>query len=238
MSDKRAKGVPYGYSNEPGGSGGSRTGLYVIGAVVALVVVAGIVALVMTSEGDDGGSGGSADAAVQEQGTVEVSGSALPQYPADAGLFADPATDPAVGKTPPTLTGQDFSGGSVTITPGGGTPMVVIFAAHWCPHCQQEIPLIQKWIDEGNLPDDVQINLVSTGVKADQNNYPPSDWLSSVGWTEQILLDNPDQSAAQAYGLTGYPYMVFVDADGRVVQRASGELPIEQFGTFVSDLSA
>ena len=88
--------------------------------------------------------------------------------------------------------------------------MVVIFAAHWCPHCQKEIPLIQEWIDGGNLPDDVQVNLVSTGVKADQNNYPPSDWLSTVGWSEQIMLDNPDQSAAQAYGLTGYPYLVFV----------------------------
>ncbi len=79
---------------------------------------------------------------------------------------------------------------------------------------------------------------MSTAVKADQNNYPPSDWLSSVGWSEQILLDNPDQSAAgNAYGLTGYPYIVFVGADGKVVQRASGELPIDQFGTFVDKLS-
>ena len=234
MSDKRPKGVPYGYSSTPDSSGGSRTGLYVIGAVVALVVVAGIVALVMTSEsGDDNAA---ADA-VQEQGSVVVSGEPLPEYPADGGLFADPATDPAVGMTPPTLTGQDFQGQDVTIEPGGGTPMVVVFAAHWCPHCQKEIPLIQDWIDEGKLPDDVQVNLISTNVQADQNNYPPSDWLSSVGWSEQILLDNPDQSAAQAYGLTGYPYMVFVDADGKVVQRASGELPIDQFGDFVGEIA-
>lgn len=234
MSDKRPKGVPYGYSSTPGSSGGSRTGLYVIGAVVALVVIAGIVALVMTSESSDDNA--AADA-VQEQGSVVVSGESLPEYPADGGLFADPATDPAVGMTPPTLTGQDFQGKDVTIEPGGGTPMVVVFAAHWCPHCQKEIPLIQDWIDEGKLPDDVQVNLISTNVQADQNNYPPSDWLSSVGWSEQILLDNPDQSAAQAYGLTGYPYMVFVDADGKVVQRASGELPIDQFGDFVGEIA-
>lgn len=233
MSDKRQKGVPYGYSSTPTSSGGSRTGLYVIGGVVLLVLVAGIVALVMTSEGGDD----AAIDAVQEQATVTVTGESLPEYPADGGLFADPATDPAVGQTPPTLTGQDFSGGDVTVVPGGGNPQVVIFAAHWCPHCQEEIPLIQEWIDGGDLPDDVQVTLVSTAVKADQNNYPPSDWLSSVGWSEQILLDNPDQSAAQAYGLTGYPYLVFIDADGKVVQRASGELPIEQFGTFVGELS-
>jgi thiol-disulfide isomerase/thioredoxin len=234
MSDKRPKGVPYGYTNAPDSSGGSRTGLYVIGAVVALVVIAGIVALVMTSESSDDTA--AADA-VQEQGSIEVTGQSLPEYPADGGLFADPATDPAVGMTPPTLTGQDFQGQDVTIEPGGGTPMVVVFAAHWCPHCQKEIPLIQDWIDEGNLPDDVQVNLISTNVQADQNNYPPSDWLASVGWSEPILLDNPDQTAAQAYGLTGYPYLVFVDADGKVVQRASGELPIEQFGDFVAEIA-
>ncbi len=235
MTDKRSKGVPYGYSAGPDKEGGSRTGIYVIGAVVALVVVAGIVALVMTSE-----SGGDSEIAdvVQEQAPVTVKGEALPNYPDDGGLFADPATDPAVGMTPPTLTGESFDGGKVTIEPGAGGPMIVIFAAHWCPHCQKEIPEIQGWLDDGNLPEGVQVNLVSTGVKADQNNYPPSDWLSTVGWSETVMLDNPDQDASTAWGLTGFPYMVFVDADGKVVQRASGELPIDQFGTFADNLAA
>lgn len=116
--------------------------------------------------------------------------------------------------------------------------MVVIFAAHWCPHCQKEVPLIQDWIDDGNLPEGVQVNMVSTSVQADGTNYPPSGWLSDVGWSEQILLDNPDSTAASAWGLTGYPYIVFVDGDGKVVQRASGELPIDQFDEFVGEIAA
>ena len=90
-------------------------------------------------------------------------------------------------RTPPTLTGEGFDGEPVTIEPGGGTPMVVVFAAHWCPHCQAEIPIIQDWIDEGNLPEDVQVNLVSTGVQADQNNYPPSEWLAQEGLTNDEI---------------------------------------------------
>ena len=80
--------------------------------------------------------------------------------------------------TPPTLTGQSFDGEDVTIEPGTGTPMVVVFATHWCPHCQKEIPEIQSWLDDGGLPEGVELNLVSTAVQADQNNYPPSDWLT------------------------------------------------------------
>lgn len=231
---KRQKGVPYGYTSTPESQGGGRTGMYVIGAVVALVVVIGIAALVMTSEsGDDAASD-----AVQEQASVTVSGEPLPEYPADAGLAADPSTDPAVGMTAPSMEGQAFDGTPVSFEPGNGTPQVLVFAAHWCPVCQKEIPLLQEWIDAGNLPEDVQVTLVNTSVSADRPNYPPSEWLADVGWSEQILLDNPDQSAAQAFGLTGYPYMVFIDAEGTVVQRASGALPVEQFGQFVDQISA
>ncbi len=233
MSDKRPKGVPYGYSSTPEKTGAPRTGLIVIGVAIAVVLIAGIAALVLTSENDEG----TEIDAKQEQAAVTVTGESLPDYPTDGGLAADPSTDPAVGLTPPTLTGQSFDGSAVTIEPGTD-PMVVIFAAHWCPHCQEEVPIIQDWIDDGNLPEGVQVNLVSTDVRADATNYPPSDWLSEVEWSEQILLDNPVKSAASAWGLTGYPYMVFVDGDGKVVQRASGELPIEQFEGFVEEIAA
>lgn len=232
MSDKRQKGVPYGYSTTATSTGGAGKGIYVIGAVVALVVLAGIVALVVSSEG----GGEDQIEAVQEQGPMDAEGAALPPYPADAGLVADPGTDPAVGMAAPALSGEDFGGNGVPIEPGNGTPKVLVFAAHWCPHCQKEIPLIQDWIDEGNLPEGVEIVLVNTGVKASENNYPPSEWLSSVGWSETIVLDDPDQTASQAYGLGGYPYMVFIDGEGKVVQRASGELPIDQFAGFVEAL--
>ena len=235
MNDKRSKGVPYGYANTPDSDGSSsKTGMYVIGAVVALVVIVGFVALVMTSESGSGES--TIGDAVQEQAAVQVDGEPLPPYPEDGGLFANPASDPAVGMTPPTLTGQSFDGEDITIEPGTGTPMVVVFATHWCGHCQKEIPEIQSWLDDGGLPEGVQLNLVNTAVQADQNNYPPSGWLSGVGWSQPVLLDNPDQAAGNSWGLTGFPYMVFLDADGKVVQRASGELPNEQFDVFVKNL--
>jgi thioredoxin-related protein len=44
-----------------------------------------------------------------------------------------------------------------------------------------------------------------------------------------VLLDNPDQSAAMAYGLGGYPFFVLIDGDGKVVQRGSGEIPEQEF---------
>jgi thiol-disulfide isomerase/thioredoxin len=233
MNDRTSGADPYASLSNRTSGHRPRTGLYIVGATLAVVAVFALVAVLLT-----GGDDGEAIESVQETAAVQVSGDPLPPYPADAGLLADPATDPAVGRTPPTLVGEAFDGSPVTIDPGDGRAKLVIFAAHWCPHCQKEIPLIQGWIDDGSLPEDVDVYLVSTAARADQSEYPPSGWLGSIGWSETVLLDNADQSAANAYGLTGYPYLVFVDADGTVVQRASGELPIPDVDRLVGSIAA
>lgn len=211
-----------------------------IGAVVLIGVLA-LVAVLLTRGGDEeveAGSGAeAAQNASQETATVTVQGSDLPAYPESATLLADPATDPAVGETIPTLTGQSFDGSEVVVDPSDGTPKVIVFLAHWCPHCQAEVPLIQEWIDEGNLPDGVEVVAVSTAVSADRPNYPPSRWLASEGWEPTVLLDDESGTAATSFGLTGFPYFVMVDGDGKVVQRGSGEVPIADFDAAVQQLA-
>jgi len=243
MSDKKHTGAdPYADLSKRTSEHRPKTGLIIVGATVAVIAVLAVVAVLLTGGGDETAAEGTgADAAQnaeQEQAAVTVTGEPLPEYPQVNSMVAPPADDPAVGETPPTLAGQSFDGSKLTIDPADGRAKVVIFVAHWCPHCQAEIPLIQQWIDEGNLPDNVDVYAVSTSVKADQANYPPSDWLAKEGWTPPVLLDSPDQTAAIAYGLPGFPYFVMVDANGEVAQRASGEVPIGQFGALVDDLSA
>lgn len=235
MSDPRGGANPYQDLSRRTGSGGPNRGLIIGGVVVLLVVVLAGVAIFVTGGDDDGGE---PIDAVQEVAAVESEGQPLPPFPQVAGFVAPVDEDPAVGMTPPTLTGQDFGGDPVSIDPGDGRAKVVAFVAHWCPHCQAEVPLIQQWVDDGNLPDDVDLYAVSTDVRSDQNNYPPSEWLDREGWSEGILLDHADGTAANTWGRTGYPYLVFVDADGKVSRRASGEVPIADFEGLVQEISA
>jgi hypothetical protein len=83
------------------------------------------------------------------------------------------------------------------------------------------------------MPDDVELLTVSTSVKPGADNYPPEKWLESEGWSAPVLADDDASSVAQAYGLTSFPYFVVVDADGKVVARASGELSTDQFDAAV-----
>jgi cytochrome c biogenesis protein CcmG/thiol:disulfide interchange protein DsbE len=157
---------------------------------------------------------------------VKVTGDPVPAAPEASAEDPNPP-DNGLGKPVPTLVGQRFDGNPIAIT-GPGRPKVVIFVAHWCPHCQKEVPLITEHLG-GKLPDDVDLYAVSTGVAEEKGNYPPGPWLRKANWPVQTLVDDAKGSAAEAYGLSGYPFMVAVDASGKVVARTSGEITMDQF---------
>jgi hypothetical protein len=58
-------------------------------------------------------------------------------------------------------------------------------------------------------------------------NYPPSEWLESEGWTPPVLLDDTEYAVGDVFGLTAFPFWVFVNADGTVAGRLTGALPAE-----------
>jgi cytochrome c biogenesis protein CcmG/thiol:disulfide interchange protein DsbE len=210
-------------------AGGSNRSMWIVGAVVLVVGIA-LVAAIAVSSSKKSSSGtqptGSAGPVVADGSTetapVTVTGSALPQRDPSA------TTDPAVGQVAPTLTGVDFAGHPITIA-NDGKPKVIMFLAHWCPHCQAEVPRIQTWLDQNGMPADVSLYSVPTSTTSSRPNYPPSDWLVGKNWTVPVLVDSDQTDAANAYGLTSFPYFVVVGADGKVVERTSGELTMPQF---------
>jgi thiol-disulfide isomerase/thioredoxin len=205
--------------------------------VGVVVVVAGIAALVVAR-----GSG--EEKAANQTGSVEVgegdaTGTTIEGAPADALPVYDAALaeDPAVGMTIPAVTGTGFDGEEVTIEPGGDAK-ILMFVAHWCPHCQDEVPRVVAALEEEPLPEGVELITVSTSVKPGADNYPPQDWLAREGVDGPILADDEDATVAATYGLSAFPYFVVVDSDGKVVARASGELSTEQFAALVDQAEA
>lgn len=144
--------------------------------------------------------------------------SSLPSSDAKA---AD-GTDAAIGLIVPQITAQQFTGVDTTVTPGK-KPYVLAFVAHWCPHCQKEVPAIVKLNDNGELPKDVEFVAVATATTDTKPNYPPSKWLLTEDWPWRKIADDNKSTIASKFGLTGYPYLIFINADGTVSARLSGE---------------
>lgn len=151
--------------------------------------------------------------------------------------FSDPAADPAIGMAAPTVQGIDFDGSAVEIA-NDGEAKAVLFLAHWCSHCQAEVPRVQAWMDGGGGVDGIEIVSVVTSMNSAQPNFPPSAWLDREGWTAPVIRDDSSSTALAAYGAGGFPYWVFVDADGNVVRRSSGELDIPTLEAFLTEAAS
>ncbi len=178
-----------------------------------LALAAGLLVLLAAC----GEAGDTADAdAVRDP---EVTGDPLP-------AFAPTAPDSALGLPAPEARGTDFNGRDVAIV-NDGRMKVVLFLAHWCPHCQTEVPAVQDWIDGGGKPDNVDLYGVATAIDEEASNYPPDAWLEREGWTSPVLVDTND-TVLRAFGLTGFPTWVFINADGAVALRIGGAIGAEQ----------
>ena len=199
----------------------SRTRLLV--GLGVLLVGAAIAAIAISASGD----GKSEDTAgLSQTQPVEITGTALDP-------LATSGRDSSVGKTAPQITGQSFDGTPVSIG-NDGKAKVVMFIAHWCPHCQREVPVITQWLARNGMPSDVSLYAVATATNSDRPNYPPSAWLAKAKWPVTTLADDDKYSAAATFGLSAYPFFVAIDPAGRVVARTTGELTTAQFQQLVA----
>jgi thiol-disulfide isomerase/thioredoxin len=140
----------------------------------------------------------------------------------------DGVDDGAIGAQVPVVEGFSFDGSAVSLDiAASGRKTMLVFLAHWCPHCNNEIPRILEWADTEGVPEGLRIVGVATGSRNDQPNWPPSKWLDDMGWKWETVADTGSGDIMAAYGGTSFPTMVFVNGDGTVSNRVSGELGVE-----------
>ena len=196
---------------------------YIGAGIAVLIGIAAIVAI-----GSSGGNDSSANG-LQQFSDITVNGDALAPY-------SDGADDPAIGMPAPEVVGEGFTGNPVTTKTDA--PQLIVFLAHWCPHCNREIPRILELDKQGGIPADLRVVGVATGSRDDQPNWPPSAWLEDMGWKWEAAADSADGQIFSAYGGTSFPTMVLVSPDGTVVNRFSGEIETADLGerikTFMS----
>jgi cytochrome c biogenesis protein CcmG, thiol:disulfide interchange protein DsbE len=219
----------------------NRTVIIVVGVIVLVVGLAGA-ALLLTGD-DDSSAGVLAPGQttrppygddLQENRPVGVTGDALPAL----GTVVD--ADPALGMAMPLVEGATFDGNAVTV--GGPTdgPTLYVFLAHWCPHCNDEIPELIELRNRGGLPDGMNVVAVSTAVDSSAPNYPPSEWIVDKQWPSEwpVMADTAESTSFVVNGGGGFPYLMVADAEGNVLVRASGTKSAEELATWISDALA
>ena len=197
----------------------SKTGI-IIGVAGGLVVLL-LVAAVMFGNNEVGA----------EYGTPVIEGQGLTLMPPNQTVDTT-----ANGLPIPDVTGENFSGDTVEIKNDDGRAKGILFLAHWCSHCQAEVPRVVSWLDETGGVEGVDLYAVATSMNSAQANYPPSAWLERENFDLPVIRDDSENSVLIAYGAGGFPYWVFTNADGTVAVRTSGETTVDQIETILNSL--
>lgn len=169
-------------------------------------------------------------------GPVEVIGDALPPL-----VSNDFTADTAIGTKAPVLVGVDYDGNPIRIDAEAAGPTMVVFLAHWCSHCNAEVPVLNQLRDDDRIPDEVNVVAVSTAVSPGQPNFPPDRWLVDKDWSFPAMADGVDMTTesfigATAFGVTGFPFTALLDANGNVAARWSGGRPPSEIASLLASL--
>jgi len=163
------------------------------------------------------------------EGETTINGENLPDY---AGENDD---NIAIGLPGPLFSGPNQNS-EIESLEKNGNAKALLFLAHWCPHCQREVPIVQEIINTIGVPDGIDVIAIATSIDRGRDNYPPQDWLFDEGWSETQIYDI-DKKIARAYGLTSFPYWVFLDKDLNVIARRAGNLPEDYIGQLLIQLA-
>ena len=167
------------------------------------------------------------DVVAAQYGAPQITGDPLPPVGG--------SSDPAAGLPSPVIVGADYDGNRSSIGDTGNA-QAVLFVAHWCGHCQNELPEVVRWLDETGGVDGVDFVLVTVAVDPNRPNFPPSEWIAGEGWSEPILLDDADNSAFLMFGGSAIPFWVFLNPDGTVATRVEGAMGGDELAAVLADL--
>lgn len=188
---------PRGDTESP--SGGNRTVVFLLAGLTALAAL-GIVAFAVLS------AAGGEDAKTFT--------------PNDEGLLP-------VGSDAPGFTAETVRGGEVYVGDGSAGATMLVFFATWCPHCNNEAPIISDL--EGRYED---LRVVMIGIDGEDDPEKVREFVERYDIAGPAVYQ---PSLGSTYQVSGYPTTYVLDGDEVVVDAHSGEAPSSVYEGWIEE---
>lgn len=124
-----------------------------------------------------------------------------------------------------------FSGEAVSLADLKGQPVFLNFWATWCAPCKYEMPEMEEFHQE--MGDRVRV--MAVGADGFESREKMAAFAEAMGLT--FLVAHDGGSAARAYQVSGVPTSFFIDADGVIQVRHTGQLSLEQMKEYAEQAS-
>jgi cytochrome c biogenesis protein CcmG/thiol:disulfide interchange protein DsbE len=151
-----------------------------------------------------------------------VLASRVPKAASDAPISATLA----VGQKAP-LFAVATTNGPFDLAASAGKPTLLEVFASWCPHCQREVPVLDRLYAKYKG----RVNLVSVaGSPYGIDQTQPESQADVIAFMTQFkatypIAFDPNLDVARKYLEGGFPTLVLIGADGNVAAIRDGEVP-------------
>jgi thiol-disulfide isomerase/thioredoxin len=121
-----------------------------------------------------------------------------------------------VGKTAPDFELSTLDGKSVHLSDFRGKAVVLNFWATWCDPCKIEMPWLVD-LQKQYGPQGLQV----VGVAMDDSGKDAIETFAKQMGVNYVILQGKN-AVGDAYGATGYPTTVYIDRNGKVLNKILG----------------
>jgi len=138
-----------------------------------------------------------------------------------------PVASPVPGTPAPDFKVTAKDGSTLTKADILGKPTMMIFFASWCPHCNNEAPLLKDLATKNPDVNFVAIGVFDRETADDIYNFQTKHDLPFKTWSD-------GGKAAAAYGIYSYPTLMAVDKTGVIRDVQTGEQTPDQLNAILA----
>ena len=124
-----------------------------------------------------------------------------------------PKGGPAVGTQAAPIEAQKLSGEPFRLIEHRGQVVVLDFWATWCRPCRKTLPALQKLHEI--YDQDAKVTIASVNVDEVRHDSLVRTFMKKNRFDFDVIRDG-DSRWSRAFGIRTIPYLLIVDADGRI----------------------
>jgi cytochrome c biogenesis protein CcmG/thiol:disulfide interchange protein DsbE len=124
-----------------------------------------------------------------------------------------------------TLSVLGHPGQHLSLASFAGRPLILNFFASWCAPCQKETPLIARYYQAGHG------KVTVVGIDANDTTSAALKFTRKAGVRYPVVTDPSPMHTTLAYGVSGLPQTMFLNARHQIVKRVFGAVTLADLRT-------
>lgn len=137
----------------------------------------------------------------------------------------------ANGTKAPDFELKTTDGTAIKLSDYKGKAVMINFWASWCPPCRAEMPALQEVYKEYESKD-----FVILAVNLNESNLAVNQFRDKLGLTFPIVIDK-DNEVSKLYDIVPLPTSYFVNKQGVVVGKWTGEISKDKLRSIVKEIT-